>query len=512
MIDIDIDVFSKDLKQCAKFLYRGTFGPQEEDVNQLHQIGFNAWFAQQYSADVSYHLYKAKEFADLSSSQIDDNIRIGVWWERAIQAPDQLRQRMAYALSQIFVVSKYSVGIYSEELTFYYDILLKHSFGNYRELLEEVTLNPTMGNYLTLNGSEKYDPSKNTNPDENYAREVMQLFSIGLWKLAGNGIPELDDEGNKIPAYSQEDVEELARALTGWHKVDDYQPMQPNEQFHDNESKLILGQHFPERQNAYQDLSQALDVIFQHQNTPIMFATLLIKRFVTSNPRGRYISNVAKVFKNNGQGIRGDLQATLKAVLTDEDVFNGFADNAGKGNDASKHNFGLLKEPILVITNQVRALNMKSVGSRWWNVQAADSNLGQAPLRAKSVFNFYSPSDAPQGEIADLSLTAPEFTLLTTDIMRRLQNRIWSNIVAYNHTLETQWAWDCSEFMNLIKTDIYAYVDLLNERLYAGLMSSELYDYLIDMLETQIPSNMHQRRFFCTIYIASTSPEFFCQE
>lgn len=508
----DIDIFSKDRKQCAKFLYRGTFGPKKGEVNRLQKIGFNAWFSQQYSAEISYHRYKAQEFADLSNSKIDDNTRLGAWWERAIQAPDQLRQRMAYALSQIFVVSKYSVGIYDDELAYYYDILLKHSFGNYRDLLEEITLNPVMGNYLTLSGSEKYDPDKNSNPDENYAREVMQLFSIGLWKLAGNGIPELDEQGNKIPAYSQNDVEELARALTGWQRVDGYQPMKSNEAVHDAESKLILGHHFPEGQNAHEDLSQALDVIFKHPNTPILFATLLIKRFVTSNPRGSYISKVAKVFKNNGKGVRGDLQATLTAVLTEYDVFNGLADNGGKGNNSTKHNFGLLKEPILAITNQVRSLNMKSVGPRWWNFQGTEGNLGQAPLRAKSVFNFYSPSDAPQGEIADLSLTAPELSLLTTDIMRRLHNRIWSNIVASNLTKENQWNWDNSEFITLIKTDIYAYVDLLNERLYAGLMSSELYDYLLDMLVTQIPSNQYDRRFLCTIYVACTSPEFFCQE
>ncbi|MGF1869905.1 DUF1800 domain-containing protein [Photobacterium indicum] len=507
----DTTIYSDDRQQCAKFLYRGSFGPQQGEIDQLQQNGFDAWLNQQFSSSPSYHLPKAQAFALLTNDDVNDNMRLGAWWQCALEANDQLRQRMAYALSQIFVVSKHGIGNRHAGLANYYDILVEHAFGNFRDILEKVTLSPMMGRYLTLEGSQKANPDKNTFPDENYAREVMQLFSLGLWKLRGNGKPKLDTKGNKIPTYTQHDVEELSRVFTGWRRTNDLDPMYADNNRHDTDEKIVLKTRFAAGQSAEQDLQQALDVLFNHANTPMFIANLLIKRFVTSNPRNGYISRVAKAFKDNGEGIRGDLQATLKAVLTDADVFKGRSNATGNGRKASKQHFGLLKEPIITVANQARALNMTSVGERWWNFQGTENNLGQAPLTASSVFNFYTSDFAPQGEIADLDLTAPEFNILTTDIMRRIHNRFWSNILAYKNTKDKHWVWNRSEYEQL-EASPTDYVALINERFFGGLMSDELTAYLTDMLINKISPTQIDNRIQSTLYVAVTSPEFFCQE
>ncbi len=495
-------------KQNVKLLYRASFGPLPGEIDTLNQIGMNAWFETQFSSQPSYHLPKAQQSSDITGEVINDDMRVGVWWQRAIQANDQLRQRMAYALSQIFVVSSHGVGRKYPELTNYYDILVKHAFGNFRDLLEEVTLSPIMGKYLSLEGSKKANPEKNTFPDENYAREVMQLFTLGLWKLKRNGSPRVNPQGKKIPVYSQFDVEELARVLTGWRRSDYFAPMHSDSSRHDSDEKYVLGETFPPGQSAEEDLKQALDLLFEQDNTPPFIANLLIKRFVTSNPRKQYVRRVAEVFINNGQGVRGDLKATIYAVLTDSDALNGYAHPAGLGRTVT---FGLVKEPILAIANQARAFNMKPVGKVWLDFPRAAWYLGQSPLNAPSVFNFYPSDFSPQGEFADIGLTAPEFYLLTTDTMRTIHNRLWGNVVASSNTKDRHWTWDISEFvaLHLIPTE---YVALVNERLFGGLMSEQLAGYLYDMLENQIPAEQGYQRVRNPLYVAVTSPEFFCQE
>ncbi len=208
----------------------------------------NAWLDEQFQREHQLHRSLATRFATASGDTLNENARLSAWWERTINADDQLRQRVVFALSQVFVVSRFG-GPNSEALTEYYDVLIKHAFGNFRDMLEAVTLSPAMGGkYLTLEGSRKADPVKNTFPDENYAREVMQLFSLGgLWKLKSNGMPKKDANGNNIPTYTQNDVEELARVLTGWRKNTYLKPMYADGRCHDTGEKQVLGQLFPGR-------------------------------------------------------------------------------------------------------------------------------------------------------------------------------------------------------------------------------------------------------------------------
>ena len=393
--------------------------------------GVDTWFEKQFASEPSLHRPLATKFAAASDSSLNENARLSAWWERTINAEDQLRQRVAFALSQIFVVSRFG-GPNSEALAEYYDVLIRHAFGNFRDLLEAVTLSPAMGKYLTLEGSRKADPVKNTFPDENYAREVMQLFSLGLWKLRSNGMPRKDAVGDNIPTYSQNDVEELARVLTGW-RIDTYlKPMIANEKRHDYGEKKVLGQVFPAGQDAKQDLVQAIDMLFSHPNTPVYISGLLIKRLTISNPRRSYIKRVAEVFKSNGKGERGDMKAVIRAVLLDPDVLAGKAMADHQVTGSNKRNFGKVKEPIVAMANLCRAFNVKSNDpSRWWDFASTQKNYGQGPLRAPSVFNFYEPDYAPPGEINDKSLTAPEFNILAMDIMRRISNRMWLCILSH---------------------------------------------------------------------------------
>ncbi|MGF1703301.1 DUF1800 domain-containing protein [Photobacterium makurazakiensis] len=499
-------------EQAAKFLYRATFGPKKGDVEAFLEMGVESWLDDQFTRNRRKHRPLAESFANASGDTLNENARLSAWWDRSLNAGDQLRQRVAFALSQVLVVSN-SGGPNSEGLVEYYDLLLKHAFGNYRDLLEAVTLSPAMGKYLTLEGSRKADPVKNTFPDENYAREVMQLFSLGLWKLNSNGQAALTPEGDRIPTYSQKDVEELAKVLTGWRRETYLKPMYADDNRHDFSEKTVLGQVFPEGQTPEQDLSQAIDLLANHNNTAVFISTLLIKRLTVSNPRRSYIKRVVDVFKDNGQGVRGDLQAVITAILLDDDVLNGKAMADHQSNGSNSRNFGKVKEPLVAMANLCRALNVKSNDpKRWWDFAATQSNYGQAPLRASSVFNFYEPDYSPKGEINDKGLVAPEFAILSMDVVRRISNRMWVAIYSHDSTDQKKWSWNRSEFeRNINNPD--AYVALLNTRLFGGLMSSELSQFLYDMLlELTAENRTDDRKIESTLFAVQCSPEFRCQE
>ena len=513
----DTKIYSDDRSQCAKFLYRGSFGPKKNQIDHLQKEGFNAWFDNQFSATPTYHRPKLNAlFANSTYNQIQDDMRQGVWWQCVITGEDQLRQRMAYALSELFVVSSNGVGSLNEGLANYYDMLVTHAFGNFRDLFKAVTISPMMGQYLTLSGSKKHNPQTNTFPDENFPRECMQLFTIGLWQLNKYGEPILDQNGNKTPTYNQDDVEDMSRLLCGWYinaphwQHDWINPMMADNSQHDMEAKTVMGTHFPAGQDANQDLDAVVDMLFNHNNTPAFIAIHLIKRFVTSNPSRNHIRRVAEVFEDNGDGVRGDLQATIKAVLIDPDVFTGVSHGAGQGIQGEHQHFGLLKEPLIVVANQLRALNIQAVDDQWWDTQWAEVTYGQAALSAETVFNFYKPNDAPQGEIANLGLAAPEFTIITADIMRKTHNRMWYNILKWNKTDAKEWHWDRSDFHDL-SMDTTEYVALINERFFGGLMSKSLQNYMDKTLSRHTEPYQLNIRFINAIYIATTAPEFFCE-
>ncbi|MGF1683745.1 DUF1800 domain-containing protein [Photobacterium minamisatsumaniensis] len=506
--------------QAAKFLYRATFGPKQGDIEVLlnYEGGIDAWFNDQFERHNRLHLPLAEQVSAATNEPLNEGARMSAWWERTLTSGDQLRQRVAYALSQVLVVSV-NGGPGGEGLASYYDVLVRNAFSRFDELLKAVTLHPAMGQFLTLAGSRAHNEQNNTFPDENYAREVMQLFSIGLWELNINGQPALDG-GKQKPAYAQKDVEELARVLTGWRKDKDSdgrdsntKPMVNNSDWHDDGSKTVLNVEFPAGQSAEKDLDLAIKVLFEHPNTPVFISRLLIQRLTISNPRRDYIERVARVFIDDGAGVRGNMQAVIKAILLDEDLLEGraMADHQNFGSNI--RNFGKVKEPVIAMTNFCRALNVKSNDSRrWWDFPGLQHNFGQAPLQASSVFNFYEPDYAPKGEIANKELTAPEFNIHTMDSMRRISNAMWGLILSHRYEEERRWTWDRGPLENRVDKP-EEYMEWINERIFFGLMSDDLHHYieslLIDMTNQNIGAD---RRTFATLFAIQCSPDFRCQE
>lgn len=428
--------------QAARFLTQATFGPTLAEIARLRQIGYHAWLDEQLALPASHHLPYLLEQEGMGIN-VYQNSRQEAWWLHSMQASDQLRQRVAFALSQLLVVSDQGGAVEGEPkaMADYYDLLVDNAFGNYRDLLEQVTLNPVMAHYLSMFKNQKPDPVANIRPDENFAREIMQLFSIGLVQLQPNGTPVLVG-GQPVPTYDQLTIRGFAHVFTGWNWANCprtnggqwwewrwcptgpvpwpnpgwdagwYLPLEEWEQYHASEdAKQLLnyagvalpGGVLPAGGTAYGNLGTALDNIFEHPNVPPFIARHLIKRLITSNPSPAYVGRVAAVFANNGQGVRGDLGATVRAVLMDSEA---------RTQPLASSSAGKLREPLLRLTHVWRALDARADDGRYreWNV---DYYLGQAALRSPTVFNFYLPDYSPPGELYSLGLDAPEFQITT---------------------------------------------------------------------------------------------------
>ncbi len=365
-----------------------------------------------------------------------------VWWLKAAQGPDQLRQRMTFALSQILVVSDKSADLSDTVfgLASYYDVLSKQAFGNYRDVLEEVALHPVMGLYLSMLRHEKADPERNIRSAENFVRELLQLFSIGVHQLNPDGTLALGAFGEPIPTYDQTTIQEFARAFTGWNFAnvswDEWRghanrtlKMVPVAQYHDTQPKLLLQNVLlPGGQTAQQDLDAALDNVFNHPNVGPFLASQLIKRFTTSNPSRAYVGRVAAVFNNNGSGVRGDLGAVLRAIVRDQEARQGTAVVPA---------FCKLRESVLRMTQVFRAFNARPIAGGDWDVpptvsvfntpssrgiRGLDQDIGENVLGAPSVFNFFRPDYSPPGPVAAAGLTAPEFQLWTENTVMAATN------------------------------------------------------------------------------------------
>ena len=390
---------------AARFLEQAAFGPTSADIAHVQQVGIANWLTEQFN---------------LPETPIPDPGALGSgglqsqYLNRLSQAPDQLRQKVAYALSQIIVISM-NKNIYPDEVIPYLQILSRNAFGNYRTLLGEISVSSQMGKYLDLAGSMKPGPQGGAN--ENFAREVMQLFSIGLWQLNLDGSQTLDGQGQPIPTYVQTTVQQVALAVTGWiylnNAWEDFSaPLQPNDANHDMRQKSFLGCTLPPNQTTVQDMNGFLDCLFQHPNVGPFISTRLIRSLVTSNPSPAYIQRVATVFNNNGSGVRGDLRAVVAAILTDPEARN----------DTAQPNSGRLKDPIFHIVSLARALNgfiTPANGLPW-----LFSLEGQAPLTPPSVFSFYSP----MYRIPKSPLFGPEFQIYTPTESVLRGNFIWEII------------------------------------------------------------------------------------
>lgn len=371
-----------------------------------------------------------------------------VWYKAAIDAPDQLRQRVAWALSQYFVVAELGNNQPQavERWLNYYDIFTRHAFGNFRDILDEVTWSPHMGYYLSHIENRKADPSQGTFPDENYAREVMQLFTIGLWELNEDGTRELDSNGDAIPTYDNDDIFELAKVFTGMRRPlsrgpntnieelsNNYiDPMRVTADWHDFDPKTLLdgstlGPFSQDENGVRNDVAGLLDHLFNHKNVPPFFARFMIQRFTVSNPSPAYIEAVAQAFKSglyqgSGSGNRGCMEATIKAVLLHPE-----ARSASLAYDPSH---GKLREPLIRLIHVARAFGLTSNRTYGWlYFKDLQDTILQAPYESPSVFNYYRPDYAPNGVIGNAALNAPEFQIHTDVSALQLSNALITLIV-----------------------------------------------------------------------------------
>lgn len=515
---------------ARRFLAQASFGPTDSAVAEVIASGKDAWLQKQFSLRSSD--YKGLHYVDPNrgvgcpAGSPDtcgrDNYTLfpvqTQFFRNAINEPDQLRQRTALALSEIVVVSGQQIKL-PYALANYQRIFLNHAFGNFRDVLREVTLSPAMGKFLNMANNDKPNPIKGIEPNENYAREVLQLFSIGLWQLNVDGSAKLGPNGQPQPSYDQETVEGFAHAFTGWtypprpgatrskfpNPTNFDAPMIAFAEHHDSASKRLLnGVTLPAGQSAAADLDAAIDNIFNHPNVGPFIGRQLIQQFVTANPSPAYVARVAAAFNNAaaapGSGPRttgrGDMKAVLSAILLDPEA----------SAPTAPDRFGKLREPILQLTHLFRALGGQSDGV-WLRTQA--SSLGQPIFSPPSVFNFFSPDyDLPD----DASLDGPAFGLFNASNAFKLSGIFSTALngkgVAPDATVAgaTGSKIDLARWQ-LLAADPAALVKEIDRVLFAGRASGPLLQALQKAAQIQ-PASKPLDRARAALFLAVMSPEY----
>ncbi len=417
--------------EAARFLSQTTYGATDATISQVRSAGYAGWIDQQiitaappsHVRDVDARLVQLK--AANPTATLNPQDFYYSYWEQAITGPDQLRQRMKLALSEIFVVSLNDTNVEPRGAASYYDMLGANAFGNFRTLLEQVSLHPMMGVYLTWLANYKEDAATGRSPDENYAREVMQLMTIGLYQLNQDGSVRTDASGRPLATYQAADISGLAKVLTGYGYYSTtptagtfgggrggtdatIRSMIPYPTFHSTSAKNFLGTTIPASATSDPagDLRIALDTLFNHPNVGPFIGRQLIQRLVTSNPSPGYVSRVAGVFNNNGKGVRGDMAAVVRAILLDSEARGAAAANG--------INYGKLREPVVRVGNWARAFGATSNSGDWLIPStSANTSLSQSALTAPSVFNFFRPGYSPPNtRVGNAAQVAPEFQLV----------------------------------------------------------------------------------------------------
>jgi len=429
--------------QAARFLLHASISASPGEISSVRTDGYEPWLNTQMNArnpQSAQDFIEERGFDDVTSRDFVFNRGIAdrMIWSQLLSGANPVRARAALALSEFFVVStNTSSNLWpGSAMGAYWDILNDNAFGNFRDLLEDITLNPAMGVFLNTRGNRKADPNTGRVPDENYGREVMQLFSIGLFELNNDGTMRLSG-GEPIETYTNEDVTGISKVFTGYDfdgtgvnyfpapDGGNYQIPDPsllrnpmtadasrwrnprNQSFHSMEEKSFLGTTIPAGTGPTESLRIALDALFDHPNVGPFFGKQMIQRLVTSNPSTGYVQRVANAFNDNGNGVRGDLRAVFKAILMDEEAIG----DAG----LTDSTFGRLREPMLRFAQWARTIGATSLSGSYdlGNLSDAASRLGQAPLRSPSVFNFFRPGYSPPGtQSADQGLLAPEFQIV----------------------------------------------------------------------------------------------------
>lgn len=543
-------------QDANRFLTQATFGPTPADVSRLKAVGYDAWFKEQLAMPLPTQSYVA--YFDMRNAEwiayTSGPGRAGIndvtdpIWRNALVGSDQLRQRVALALSEIFVVSlKDACGNHGgRPYASYMDMLARNAFGNFRQLLQDVSLHPIMGCFLSHVANQKDDAVTGRVPDENFAREVMQLFSIGLYQLNADGTPVLVN-GAPVQAYGPSDVAGLARVFTGFSwdcplisddgcfirgsswagmKSDPdrwIKPMVAYDRFHSPLAKNFLGKTIPAQSaaNASASLAFALDTLAQHPNVGPFLGKQLIQRLVTSNPSPAYVGRVAAAFKNSG----GNLAATVKAVLMDQEARNTAA-------ALSSDSFGKVREPILRLTAALRALDVRSMTGRYtvgWTFDA-EHGLNQSPLMAPSVFNFFRPGYVAAGSLsAGRGLVTPELQIANETSVAGyaiyLSGALTNGLgTVPNFGMGINGVKRPDMYLDFQRNNVSPWrtladdparlVDAIDQRLMYGTMSSALRQDLLAVANSITSTDIEYRqrdRLVKALLITLTSPEFLVQ-
>jgi uncharacterized protein (DUF1800 family) len=487
-----------------RFLEQSTFGPDPALVTQVQSSGLQAFLTAQYGLPVTPYPDPLTGETGLGAVQQRFFVQV-------LFAPDQLRQRVAFALSQIFVVGGDKVND-PTGYTNYLRLLDTDAFSNYRQIMNDVTLSPAMGHWLDMVNNDKPNTSQGDHANENYAREFMQLFTIGTAQLNPDGSTQLDSSGNPIPTYTQDTVEAFARAYTGWtyplmpggtqqkHNPPYWVgPMVAVDSNHDTDPKQLLqypnvanGGLLPGGQSSAQDLKGALDNVFNHPNIGPFVSRELIQHLVTSNPSPAYIQRVSNVFANNGSSVRGDMKSVIAAILLDPEARRG--DDPGTAVPTDGH----LQEPILYMASLLRAFDAASDGS---NLAGQGSGMGQNALFAPSVFNFYSPNYVIPGT----TQFGPEFQILTTATSLNRVN--WTNSFVFG-SLGSGTVVNFSSYATQAANP-GALVDALNALLMHGSMSADMKTSILTAMQT-VPAGSNQalKQAQTAIYLIGSSSQY----
>lgn len=520
--------------QAARFLEQATFGPTPRDLDRVQKMGFAGWIDDQInrqppSFQLPYLSGIVKDYygprTDLTysynaSGEIVRSSNLSTSFARAaIGGPDQLRQRVAFALSQILVISRRH-----DQFTFrpqavgsFYDVLVRNAFGNYYDLLREVTFHPAMGVYLSHLGNDKAAPEVNQYPDENYAREVQQLFTIGLWELNPDGTRVLNSLGQPIPTYGTREITEFARVFTGlWYggmywgrggvNDEDFNiPMEMWPDHHDFDAKTLLKGYViparnPSRVNGERDVEDALRSLIDHPNLGPFLGTQLIQFLVTANPSPAYVSRISSVFSNDGSGRRGNLGAVVRAILLDPEARD-------VQRASARPSYGRLKEPVYRAMALARVAKMDRFDNLlWWDFgQFMDAAL-QEPVNSPTVFNFFRPNYQPPGLMSDNGLLGPVFQITDSYSSIAFPNRLWDMIdngIFYFGSYQFQ-----PDFTELIAIagDTGALLDELNLLFCGGQMSAMTRGLIQDAL-VQLPNYERAMRVRLAVFLATSCPE-----
>jgi len=541
---------------AARFLEQATFGATDADIHDVSQNGFQWWLDQQFAmaptpTEPAVEQALIVNNPPCASGDLKCNAALFVqndqdeglvqdsFWQQSLTAPDQLRQRVKYALSQMLVISSNNTTAIQNMPrgeAAYYDMLGADAFGNFRQLLQDVTLSPMMGQFLSMLMNDKGNAT--TDPDENYAREVMQLFTIGLWQLNDDGSQQVDANGNPIPTYSNTDVMGLAAVFTGfswnvpgdtsddaWSNCCEYVgpgygeellPMASYPSHHSTVEKDFLGVTIAASAtpDPNGDLNIALNTLFNHPNLPAFFSKQMIEHMVTSNPSPAYVSRVAKAFENDGTGVRGNLQAVISAILLDPEA-------RGTSTDTSNPQYGKVREALLRYTEWARAFTAQSRTGSFDNGSTEDPiwGLGEMWLRSPTVFNWFSPLyTPPNSPISAAGLLAPEVEMTNVSTVVGFINYL-QNAIGANTTSGPDIFASYATEMSLASTPDQL-LDRINLLLMSGQMSTALYNQILGAITSiSIPTGDQNAinaallsRVQTAIYLTVASPDFAAQQ